>query len=73
MAKGHTGSRNSLEDPNSNSAKAKNAVENCFEKSFKEINSALQWMMKLIANSTVRRSQASNFIQSRKERSLTFC
>ena len=37
MATRHTGSRNSLEDPNSNSAKAKNAIENCYEKSFKEI------------------------------------
>ena len=37
MATRHIGSRNSLEDPNSNSAKPKNAVENSYVKSFKEI------------------------------------
>ena len=41
MATRLTGSRNSLEDPNSNSAKAKNVVKNCYKKSFKEIKSAL--------------------------------
>ena len=29
------------EDQNSNSSKAKNPVENCYEKSFKQIKSAL--------------------------------